>query len=136
MPHATVEALELTHQERRQAREAADALSEGTLKVSQLPEAARHLLSHILVELAEGHTLSVIQSETNLTTSEAARFLNVSRPYFSRLLDEGKLPFHAVGTHKRVRLQDLTAYRERQDEDSYAALAELQAQAQELKMGY
>lgn len=71
-----------------------------------------------------------------MTTSRAASFLNVSRPYLSRLLNDGKLPFYFVGTHKRVRLRDLAAYQERQDAESYAALAELQAQAQELKMGY
>ncbi len=112
------------------------ALSQGHLDIGQLPDVARRLLSRILTELADGHALSVLPIESDLTTSQAASFLNVSRPYVSRLLDEGKLPFHTVGTHKRVRLRDLKAYRERQDEESYAALAELQAQAQELKMGY
>ena len=80
--------------------------------------------------------MSVLPVESELTTSQAARFLNVSRPYLSRLLDAGKIPFRLVGTHKRVRLSELKAYRERQDAESYAALAELQAQAQELNMGY
>ncbi len=74
--------------------------------------------------------------QSALTVSQAASFLNVSHPYLLRLLDEGKLPFRMVGTRRRVRLRDLEAYRKRQDEASYAALAELQAQAQELKIGY
>lgn len=136
MPHALMETLEPTQQDSRLAREAATALSEGRLEFSQLPDAARRLLSRILTELAEGRALSVVPVEAEMTTSQAASFLNVSRPYFSRLLEAGKLPFHTVGTHKRVSLRNLMAYRDRQEEESYAALAELQAQAQELKMGY
>lgn len=130
------ETAEPTHQDREQAQKAMTALSQGHLDVGQLPDVARRLLSRILTELADGHALSIIPIESDLITSQAASFLNVSRPYVSRLLDEGKLAFHTVGTHKRVRLRDLKAYRKRQDEESYAALAELQAQAQELKMGY
>ncbi len=133
---AFTETAEPTHQDREQAQKAMTALSQGHLDIGQLPEVARQLLSRILTELADGHALSVLPIEADLTTSQAASFLNVSRPYVSRLLDEGKLPFHTVGTHKRVRLRDLRAYRERQDKEAYAALAELQAQAQELKMGY
>lgn len=135
MPYAA-ETSEPTPQDREQARRAASALSEGRLDAEQLPAAARRLLSRILAEIADGHSLSVVPVDAGLTTSRAASFLNVSRPYLSRLLDEGKLPFYFVGTHRRIRLRDLTAYRERQEADSYAALAELQAQAQELKTGY
>jgi excisionase family DNA binding protein len=133
---ALLETAEPTHQDREQAQKAMTALSQGHLEVGQLPDVARQLLSRILIELANGHALSVLPVESELTTSQAASFLNVSRPYLSRLLDQGKLPFHTAGTHKRVRLRDLKAYRERQDAESYAALAELQAQAQELNMGY
>jgi len=136
MPLSLLKTSEPTIQDREQARQAAFALSEGRLDVSQLPDVARRLLSRILFEIADGHSLSVVPLESGLTTSQAASFLNVSRPYLSRLLDDGKLPFYYVGTHKRVHLRELTAYQERQDAESYQALAELQAQAQELKMGY
>ena len=72
----------------------------------------------------------------DLTTSQAARFLNVSRPYLSRLLDAGMLPFHHVGSHRKVRLRDVRAFKDRQDADSESALSELVAEAQELGMGY
>ena len=136
MSSALLEITEPTPQDREQARRAASALTEGRLDPEQLPPAALRLLSRILGEIADGHSLSIVPLETGLTTSRAAGFLNVSRPYLCRLLDEGKLPFYFVGTHKRIHLRDLWAYRERQEAESYAALAELQAQAQELKMGY
>ena len=127
---------EPTRQEAQQAEAAVRALSTGQLELSQLPDIARQLLSRILDETARGRALSVIPVETALTTTQAAEYLNVSRPYLVRLLREGKLPFHRVGTHRRLRLSDLRAYKERQEEESYAALAELQVQAQELNMGY
>jgi len=127
---------EPTRQEAQQAQTAMRALSTGQLELSQLPDIARQLLSRILDETARGRALSVVPVETALTTTQAAEYLNVSRPYLVRLLREGKLPFHRIGTHRRLRLSDLRAYKERQEEESYAALAELQAQAQELNMGY
>ena len=133
---ALLESLEPTRQDRQQAQQAVRALSEGNLEVSQLPETVRQLLSRILNELALGHTFAVVPTESDLTPNQAARYLNVSRPYLIRLLTTGQIPFHSVGTHKRIRLRDLTAYREHQDEDSEAALNALQAQAQELGMGY
>lgn len=127
---------EPTRQEAQQAQAAAQALSRGQLDLSQLPDIARQHLSRILDETARGRALSVRPVETDLTTTQASDYLNVSRPYLVRLLREGRLPFHRIGTHRRLRLSDLRAYKERQTEESYAALAELQAQAQELNLGY
>jgi len=62
--------------------------------------------------------------------------LNVSRPYFVGLLEAGIVPFHKAGTHRRVRLRDLLAYKEKRQAASRAAMDELTAQAQELGLGY
>ncbi len=133
---AVLEIVAPTHQESQQARQAATALFDGILEVSQLPKAACLLLARILEELANGHALSIMPARTDLTTSQAANFLNVSRPYLVKLLNEGEIPFHLVGSHKRLRQHDVETYQKRQHEQSYAALAELQAQAQELGTGY
>ncbi|BDI28154.1 hypothetical protein CCAX7_002050 [Capsulimonas corticalis] len=92
------------------------------------------LLSRILNETASGHTVSIEPVESDMTTSEAADYLNVSRPYLTSLLQQGKLPFHLVGSHRRVRREDIADYKKRQKEASYAAMRELQAQAEELGM--
>jgi excisionase family DNA binding protein len=101
-----------------------------------LPLSAIRLLKVILAEMAQGHGIAMIPVNTELTTEQASEFLNVSLPYFISLLDEAKIPFRLVGTHRCVRLADVMAYKARNDQDRLDVLEELVAQAQELGMGY
>jgi excisionase family DNA binding protein len=100
-----------------------------------LPASAIRLLSRILAAMATGHSVSVVPNEAELTTQQAADLLGVSRPYLIRLLEADHIPFHKVGAHRRIRLNDLLEYREKRVA-RLRALEELAAQAQELDMGY
>lgn len=102
----------------------------------QLPHAIKELISHLLVEMSQGNAVTLIPVHAEMTTQEAADFLNVSRPYLVKLLETNQIPHHKVGTHRRVRFNDLKAFKQRQAEARAAALDELAAQAQELNMGY
>jgi excisionase family DNA binding protein len=102
----------------------------------ELPVAALRLLMQALAKMGEGHAVRLMPVVTELSTFEAADLLNVSRPHAIKLMDEGKIPFHRVGTHRRVLLQDLLDYKRRDDEKRHQILDELSAQAQELNMGY
>lgn len=102
----------------------------------QLPKAVTPLLIHLLTEMAQGNAITLIPVHAELTTQEAANLLNVSRPHLVRLLEDGKIPFHKAGTHRRIKFVDIEAYRKQFELQRQNALDDLARQAQELGMGY
>jgi excisionase family DNA binding protein len=83
--------------------------------VVELPAAAAEAVRHLLVELASGAAVHVLAEDAELTTQEAADLLGISRTYLVRLVDQGKLPAHLVGTHRRLRAADVLAYQARRN---------------------
>ena len=75
-------------------------------------------------------TLTPVHME--LTAQRAAELLNISRPSLIQLLNEGRIAFRKVGTHRRVRLDAVIAYKRQAEAERRAALAELAAYDQEL----
>ena len=102
----------------------------------QLPKAVTPLLVNILTEMAQGNAVTLIPLHAELTTQEAANLLNISRPHLTKLLDRGDLPHHKVGTHRRIKFQDLENFRLKQESARRESLDELARQAQEEGMGY
>lgn len=100
------------------------------------PFSAIKLLLQILNQMAEGNAVTLIPIHAELSTQEAANLLNVSRPFLIKLLENNKIPFHKVGTHRRIRFIDLLKFKAHSDHVSKQALDELVKQAQELDMGY
>jgi excisionase family DNA binding protein len=101
-----------------------------------LPPSAVQLLFTILGEMSAGNAVTLIPVHAELTTQEAADVLNVSRPFLMNLLDEQKIPYLKVGTHRRILFADLMRYKHQIDADRRATLDQLTHDAQALKMGY
>lgn len=102
----------------------------------ELPAGAVALLMDILEAMASGRGVAIVPENAELTTVEAAAALNVSRPYLIKLLDEGVIPHRKVGKHRRIRMEDVMAYKARDDREREAVLDQLVGEAQEQGMGY
>jgi excisionase family DNA binding protein len=102
----------------------------------ELPAGAVALLMDILEAMAAGQGVPLVPENAELTTVEAASLLNVSRPFLINLLDDGVIPHRKVGKHRRIRLEDVMAYKARDDRERDAILDQLVQEAQEQGMGY
>ena len=80
-----------------------------------IPESVYQILHQAVHALALGKVISVVIQDRELTTQKAADILKVSRPYLIKLLDQGEIPCIRVGTHRRVRFDDLMKYKEERD---------------------
>ena len=101
-----------------------------------VPASAMTLFIQLLNELAAGNTVTLVPSQTELTTQEAADLLNVSRPFLLNLLEKGEIPFCTVAGQRRVKLNDVVAYTQQIEKARLHALDALAEQAQKFDMGY
>jgi len=101
-----------------------------------VPRDAFDLLLDVLGQMSLGNAVAVVTIQAELTTQQAADFLNVSRPHLIQLLEDGKLPYRKVGTHRRVRAEDLLAFKQADDTRRRAILDELTSEAERLGLGY
>ncbi|MGV0818612.1 excisionase family DNA-binding protein [Martelella sp. AMO21009] len=106
--------------------------ADDTKIIVPLPARAVAMIYEILEAMANRTPVSLIPHEAELTTQQAADFLNVSRPYLVRQLKEGKLTFRKVGSHRRIRFGDLVAYEKACKSDQLKALDDLNEEAQRL----
>jgi excisionase family DNA binding protein len=102
----------------------------------ELPDSAFRALVCVVRGMAAGCAMALMPSDERLTTNQAAELLHVSRPHLIKLLDEGKLPYEKVGSHRRLRLEDVLAYRRTRAREREAQLRELTQLSQELEGRY
>lgn len=90
------------------------------------------LMTSLLSQVAEGKAVQLIAVETEVSTQQAAEILGVSRPYIVKMLDEEALPYRKVGPRRRLRLEDVMAYKARLDAQRRAALQALADDLQDM----
>lgn len=91
-------------------------------------------LVQILEQISMGNDVEIFPIDAELTTREAADLLNVSRQYLVKLLKENRIPFHKVGTQRRIKFEDLMKYKAKMQVESEQAMDELTRLGQELKL--
>ena len=92
-----------------------------------VPPHIADLIRQVLASLAAGHQVTISENLTELTPNEAATFLNVSRMYVMKLVQDGTLPHRMVGNHHRIPYADLAAYQRQQRARQRVAIGELYA---------
>ncbi|WCZ39898.1 excisionase family DNA-binding protein [Corynebacterium jeddahense] len=78
-----------------------------------LPKQTAVWVRDLLEDMAEGRLMRAPEPEEEMTTQQVANLLGVSRPFVVKLIDEGRLPGHKVGTHRRVYTRDAYAFKQK-----------------------
>ena len=108
---------------------------DGTLAIGdvKLSGSLVDLISDLFSIIARGETVTLVPLSRQLTTQEAADLLNVSRPFLIKLIERGDLDCEMVGTHRRIALKDVLAYKAERSEGRREALSEMQRIAEDLE---
>jgi excisionase family DNA binding protein len=97
-----------------------------------LSDSILRLISEALSSAAAGKKLRLVEEDEEVSPEKAAEFLQVSRPYLVRLLDGGEIPFHYVGTHRRITMSDLIEYKRKRKIRSKEALQKMVEVSEEM----
>lgn len=108
----------------------------GTDLEVEIPLEAFELLVGILNEMADGRAVTLVPNHAELTTQQAADLLNVSRPFITKLIDDGRLACRRVGSHRRIRAEELMAFKARDDAERRRVAEALSRDAQDLELDY
>ena len=100
-------------------------------EVLVVPRAGAVMLAQVLGLLEDGEGVSLVPSEAQLSTQQAADMLNVSRPYLIGLLESGKIEYSKVGRHRRIPFRALIDYKRHSDQRTRAAADEMTNLGQE-----
>lgn len=97
---------------------------------THIPEAIFSHFARIVRLMMERKAIVLVPEDEAFTTQAAANYLGVSRQHLVTLLESGELPFHKVGTHRRVKFKDLLVYEKKRDQTRRASLDRLAAETE------
>ena len=113
-----------------------DESGQQTEPAIKLPPQALRLIAQVLGAMGERRPITIVPTKHELTTVEAANYLNVSRPFIIKEIESGKLRHRMVGTHRRIAYEDLVEYKRSMQRRQEEALQQLADNAQEIGLGY
>ena len=112
----------ITEKDQREIKQLYEAIRRGRAswfhsgEARPLPDSLHSFLVELIGLLNEGKSVYIIQNQAKLTTIEAAAMIGVSRQFLVNLLEKNEIPYHMVGTHRRIYAQDLIRYKAKRDE--------------------
>jgi len=101
----------------------------GPLDQVELPEEIYLMLRQVVEAMQRGLSVTISPMSRTLTTQQAADLLGITRVTLVKLLEEQKIQFERIGTHRRVKLSEVLAFREARKVEQYAALEAFSAEA-------
>lgn len=144
-PRMSAQEVEMTRVARRCIMEALDRSNAVSIMCASdgdeqppvaVPPTALKLIGQLLEAMSEGRSVTLVPAKQELTTVEAANFLNVSRPFVIKEIEAGRLPHRMVGTHRRIAFEDLAAYERRMRAKQRKALERMAENERELGLDY
>ncbi|MEO9101204.1 MAG: helix-turn-helix domain-containing protein [Burkholderiaceae bacterium] len=113
----------LDHSRAQTIRLRLESDGEGTEAPSiELPRSALCFLADVLKQMARQEPMVLVPHKAELTTQQAAAFLNVSRPFVIKEIDADRLACRMVNSHRRIMFDELLRYQQAQKRVSADAL--------------
>ena len=101
------------------------ALVDGQGNRMELPQPIFEMLIHVVQQMQQGRAIIMLPEDETFTTQAAANFLGMSRQHLVGLLESEKIPFHRVGSHRRIYFKDLREYEKKRDSERRAGMSTL-----------
>lgn len=124
--------IPISDKDRNEIEQLYEALRKGKAKLVSpdgearlLPDSLYSFLIELIGMLTAGKSVYIVQNQAKLTTIEAAAMLGVSRQFLVNLLKKEEIPYHLVGTHRRIYAQDLMHYKAKRDEQRHKIIRQL-----------
>jgi excisionase family DNA binding protein len=104
----------------------------GKGKEIPLPESLINLISEAFTKAVAGKKIVIIEEDDEVSPEKAAEFLHISRPFLVKRLAAGEIPFHMVGSHRRILMSDLIEYKKKRKERTQELLQQMREEAEDL----
>lgn len=104
--------------------------------VLKLPPRALRFFADVLRQMAKREPMLLVPQKHELTTQEAANFLNVSRPFVIKEIEANRLKCRKVNRHRRIEFEELRRYQTAQQQQSEQALQDLTKLSEELGLEF